>query len=351
MMTGKKNNSTVQIKQIADQLGVSLSTVSIVLNNHGDSMRISKETQKRVMDMAKELNYKPNIYARRFRKSAVENPPYIIAVFWRAEFLDDLLGAFIKELYETIKIRDLNIEIVLQPFDFNNLEKYAHFLDSNHYNGAILAGISDKDLELMEKNEFDIPIVLIGRNSKKYNCVLVDDYDIGESCARLFYSRNHHTAGLISTVHKGRSSQLIELAFKETCKKIGIRINEGWLQNCENRTFACGYEAAGKILSENEIPTALFVLDDIATGGIISACRKSGINIPENMEIISFGEKDYFKYIEPTISSIQTPIVKFAESAINMIMISLENRVNNSMMQEHNPIFTFRESCGDFIRI
>lgn len=350
-MTGKKNNSTVQIKQIADQLGVSLSTVSIVLNNHGDSMRISKVTQKRVMEMAKELNYQPNIYARRFRKSAVENPPYIIVIFWRAEFLNDLLGIFINELYEIIKNRDINIEIVLQPFDFDNLEKYAHLLDSNHFNGAIMAGISDKDLELMENSEFDIPIVLIGRNSKKYNCVLVDDYDIGESCARLFYSRNHQTAGLISTVHKGRSSKLIELAFKETCNKIGIRIDQGWIQDCENRTFSCGYDAAKKLLSGNELPTALFILDDIAAGGIISACLKSGIHIPEDMEIISFGEKDYFKYIEPTISSIQPPIVKFAESAINMIIISLENRVNNSMLQEHNPIFTFRESCGDFIRI
>ena len=65
---GKKQASKMQIKNIADKLGLSVSTVSVVLNGRGDQVRISKETQKKVLNAAKEINYQPNIYARRLRQ-------------------------------------------------------------------------------------------------------------------------------------------------------------------------------------------------------------------------------------------------------------------------------------------
>ena len=65
----EKSSSSVQIKQIAEQLGLSQSTVSIVLNGRGDKMRISKSTQERVLVAAKDMNYQPNIYARRLRRA------------------------------------------------------------------------------------------------------------------------------------------------------------------------------------------------------------------------------------------------------------------------------------------
>lgn len=345
-MEEKKSTTTVQIKNIAERLGVSSGTVSIVLNGRGDQMRISKQTQKRVQDMAREMNYQPNIYARRLRKSAEEEAPYIIAVFWRTEFLDDLLGQFIRGMYLSMKENNLNVEIVLQPYDFGNLEKYKRFISSNRFNGAIVGGISNEDQAFLEQNDFDIPIVLVGRSTKKYNSVLVDDYDIGESCANLFARRKHKTAGLISMTNKGKTAQLIEMAFKETCKDKGIEIKEEWLCYCDNRNFNCGYDAAMRLLSSKEKPSAMFVMDDRVAGGVFQACKLSGIVVPQDIEVLVFGENEYFCYSNPTISSIQQPIGNYAESAMNMIMISIHNQLNIPMMQEHTPIFTFRESCG-----
>ena len=82
---GKKQASKMQIKNIADKLGLSVSTVSVVLNGRGDQVRISKETQKKVLNAAKEINYQPNIYARRLRQAANEEAPYVLALFWRRE--------------------------------------------------------------------------------------------------------------------------------------------------------------------------------------------------------------------------------------------------------------------------
>ena len=76
-----KKTAGAQIKEIAEKVGVSQSTVSVVLGGRGDRIRISKETQKKVWDAARELNYRPNIYARRLRQ-AEEEVPYVLAIFW-----------------------------------------------------------------------------------------------------------------------------------------------------------------------------------------------------------------------------------------------------------------------------
>jgi len=192
-----KETTTVKIKQIAERLRLSTGTVSIVLNGRAEQYRISKQTQKRVLDMAKAMNYQPNIYARRFRKSAESEAPFIIAIFWRTEFLVDLLGLFLQGLYHAIREEGLNIELVVQPYDFGNLEGCKNLINNNRFSGAIIGGISDEDQSFLEQNDFNIPIVLIGRQTQKYHTVMIDAYDTGASCASLFYSRNHRTTGLI----------------------------------------------------------------------------------------------------------------------------------------------------------
>ncbi|MDF2904956.1 MAG: Transcriptional regulator [Herbinix sp.] len=347
-MENKKSTAAVQMKEIAEKLGVSSGTVSIVLNGRGDQMRISQATQKRIQDMAKEMNYQPNIYARRLRKSAQEEAPYIIAVFWREEYLDDLLGRFLKGLYLTIKQNNINMELVLQPYDFGKLDKYKQSINSNHYNGAIIGGISNEDQQFLEENEFDIPIILIGRSTKKYSGVLIDYYDAGEKCANLFYARKHKTVGLVGLSTKGKSVQIIELAFKETCKEKGILIDPNYISYCKGRDFNSGYESTMNILANEVKPTALFIMDERNAVGVLKACKTVGLNIPEDIEILVFGENEYFSYSEPTLTTIQQPMEQFAEKSLNMIMILIKNKVDLPMIQELNPIIHFRESCGGF---
>lgn len=345
-MENRKNNTAVQMKEIAEKLGVSSGTVSIVLNGRGDQMRISQATQRRIRDMAKEMNYQPNIYARRLRKSAEEEAPYIIAVFWREEYLDDLLGRFFKGLYQTIKQNNLNMELVLQPYDFGNLNKYKYSINSNHFSGAIIGGISDEDQLFLEQNEFDIPIVLIGRSTKKYNSVLIDYYDTGESCANLFYTRSHKTVGLIGLSTKGKSVQVIEQAFQETCKERGMRIDTDYISYCKERDFESGYQSAMKILSNEVKPSALFIMDGSNALGVLKACKTAGLKVPMDMELLIFGDNEYFGYSEPSLTTIQQPMEQFAEISLNMILVNINNEVDHPLIQELNPIFHFRESCG-----
>lgn len=345
----RKSTTKVQIKQIAEHLGLSYGTVSIVLNGRGDEMRISKATQQLVRDVAKEMNYQPNIYARRLRKSAEEEAPYIIAIFWREDYLDELLGQFLKGLYQIIKEKNLKVEIILQPYDFGNLIKYKRSLNSNHFHGAIIGGVSNEDQQFIEEEDIDIPIVLVGRVTGKYNSVLIDDYKAGKSCADLFLSRKHKTVGLIGFQTKGKSAQLVERAFIETCKENKINIGSDYIAYCEERNFESGYASALKILSNEVRPTALFIMDGRNAGGVLKACRIVELEVPEDIEILVFGDNEYFDYFNPTITTINHPIFQFAEKSLINILDSIQNNNDIPRTEKLAPVFNIRESCGDYI--
>ena len=208
-MNIKKETATVQIRQIAERLQLSPGTVSIVLNGRGDSMRISKATQQRVQAMAKEMNYQPNMNARRLRQAAGEKASYIIAVYWCNDFLDELLGKFFQGAYLVTKNSKLNVEIVVQPYEFNELKKYRENMNSNRYNGVIIGGASEDDLSFMEAMDFNIPIILMNRQSNKFSWVSISDYESGRKCAKLFAARGHKKAGILNKKNKGRGSMLL----------------------------------------------------------------------------------------------------------------------------------------------
>ena len=153
-----KRQGSVQIRQIAEALGVSAGTVSIVLNGRGDVMRISKETQKRVRDMAKEMNYQPNIYARRLRSAAHEKAGRVIAVLWNSAYSDLMMGQFFRGLHEYQKKHDCKMEFYVQMFENDKLNEMQELLTPLRFSAVIICGISDQDSDFLNNAQLDLPI-------------------------------------------------------------------------------------------------------------------------------------------------------------------------------------------------
>ena len=201
----------VQIKEIAERLGLSPGTVSIVLNGRGDKMRISKETQKRVKEVAQEMDYQPNIYARRLRKSGSEAASRVIAVLWNSGYDDEIMGSFFRGLQNLVKESGEHVEFYVQMFAYGMLSECERIMTPERFSGIIISGISDADSEFLNSRSFDVPIVCAFRNEKRYHCVYINDYGIGANAASLFAQRGHKTAGLIGSNQKGPNSVLREI--------------------------------------------------------------------------------------------------------------------------------------------
>ena len=133
----ERSEKMATIKDIAQALGISPSTVSIVLRGNGEKRNISKSTIEKVFACAKELDYQPNIVAKRLRE--INSPySYTIAVFWTSDFRASMLVRFLRGLQKAIDASGLNIEFFIRQYENDFLSMTLTESSFNMFHGAIV---------------------------------------------------------------------------------------------------------------------------------------------------------------------------------------------------------------------
>jgi LacI family transcriptional regulator len=335
--------STVLIKQIAQLLQLSPSTVSIVLNGRGDKLRISRKTQKLVLGAAKDLNYQPNIYARRLRRAGERDAGRIVAIFWNSRFTDDL-GKFFKGASATIAKNSYSIEFMLHLFDEDRLGDLRDSMTSQKYNGIIVCAPSDSDLDFLCGTTLDVPLVLSNRSNSKYSGIYTDNFVTGGNCARLFAANGHKKVGIIGVSGKSSGSTIRRFGFMNECERLGIEVRDEWIAESPDYDITGGYQCAMRILGCAQAPTGLFILTDTQALGAAIALKERKVRVPEDMEILAYGNSDMFDIMSPKISSVAVSRELMAESAVNLLMTKIENNITEPISKILVPEYRFRDS-------
>ena len=130
------------VKDIAERVGVSATTVSIVINGKSAERGITQATQDKIYQAMKDLGYQPNLSARRLR--AGDNEPAIVAFFWPSDFRLSILASFLNAYSKRIQETGFNCELVVQTYENDALEKYSASLLRNTYNAVIVGACSQK---------------------------------------------------------------------------------------------------------------------------------------------------------------------------------------------------------------
>jgi DNA-binding LacI/PurR family transcriptional regulator len=343
---GSPAEKSVRIKQIAEKLSVSLGTVSIVLNGRGDEMRISKATQARVLEAAKDMDYRPNIYARRLRQAGNEAQAPIIAVFWTTDFLSSPLGRFFTGIQKGLLEDRSEVEVILQPYERGALREKERFIDRQRYSGAIMAGISESDEAFLLEKELNIPIIMFNRAIERYGTVYVDDYEAGRKTAWLFSRRGHERACLVHPAGSSKAATLRKAGFIDGCAQYGVSLPAGCVRPAGS-SFEEAEEAVRIAVDAKPAPTALFLSIDNLAPGAYSALRSLGIGIPRDMEVLAYGDNELAKHMTPSLTSIHVPIEEMGRDCLRLLMRMLESKdfTPNSLL--HSLNFIFRESCGE----
>ncbi len=335
-----------QITEIAKQLNLSPGTVSVVLNGHGDKIRISKATQKRIKDAAKEMGYQPNIYARRLRNAGLEETSQLIAVFWNSGYADDLMGKFFYGLQKIINREGYCVEFYVHMFEYGQLSDCEKIMTPKRFSGIIICGISDEDAKFLNSHSFDIPIVCALRAEKKYHSVYVDDYDIGINVAQLFFERGHKSVGFIGSLYNGPNSDLRKKGFVNKCKELGLYMDDMCLREEAERDFMSGFKAMTEILNFKNRPTAVFINVQEQAMGAVTACKS--IIFQKDMELFSVGQSKSFEFFMPTISMVCAPIDEVAESSLDLLMKVLRDEIDQPIARKLKAKYVFGDTCGQF---
>lgn len=335
---------SIKIVDIAKAAKLSPSTVSFVLNGRGDALHISKKTQERVQRIASEMGYQPNISAKKLRHADLRNLPTLM-IFCGLNGYVNIMPKTLQGLHRYFTDHGVVAEFSIKPYLDGQLCQEFSEPHMNLFHGAMIFGATDADICALEKLSITTPVVLLGRSSAVFSSVTGDQAEMGERIAALFHQRGHRQIGLVSADTTVQPQDQRRKAFLEGCDKYGMQIAPQ--NNCRSSFNFSGGEAATRmILGGGQAPTAIFYMNHVMAVGALTAFREEGIRIPEDMEIMTFGDNEYLEYTQPRISSVFVPTDDMAYSAIGLLLELISRPACPPVSRVMPSQFVIRESCG-----
>jgi LacI family transcriptional regulator len=339
----KQGDNLASIKEIANSAGVSIGTASFVLNGKADQMRISKSTQEKVLRIAKELGYTPNISARRLRSGGEKVLP-VIAILWPNDARASLLGRFLEGI-QASKDQKGEFELLIQPYENANLDKLTSLRTGTRFNGAIIAFASEADMEYLESNELNVPIVIYQRKSDKYSTVTVDSLAAGKRVAEVFWKKGHKIVGMIVPEFSSQAVLQRKEGFVKHSAYLSLELSH---TNILSGGFSeeGGYQCVKNWLKiKQKLPTAIFSLTDEMAIGALAAFHEAGIRVPEDVEIIGYDNNEHTKFTIPSLSTVHLPVEEMATECVKTLLDLFEKRTKTPVQSSFESSIVFRKSC------
>ena len=310
------------LKQIAKDLGVSVSTVSKALN---DSPEISEPTKIKIQEFAKLKNYKPNITALNLKNRKTKTIGVIIP---------NILNSFFAKVFSGIeKVADEKGYHVITCISNESLEKEIHTMEMLS-NGTIDGFILSISEESQKENSFQhftqiindgTPIVMFDRITDEVNCdkVVVDDLDSASNATQHLINSGCKKIALFSAINNLSVAKLRVKGYKRALENNNIQLEKDLVLLCDSTE---DFDAKIDNFFKNNTIDAVFGLDEHSSATAIKMGLKHGYKIPENLSVIGFADGVWSRRLSPSLSTISQHGPEIGEAAAKMLIEKLESK-------------------------
>ncbi|MDQ2906191.1 MAG: LacI family transcriptional regulator [Chloroflexota bacterium] len=344
------------IRDVAERVGVSVSTVSHVLN--GNDQHVGSAVRKRVMDVVEELNYRPNAIARSMVKRQTATVGLIIT-----EVANPLFVPVVEGVEEVLRGQGYHIVLASAP-DVESEVEAIETLRAQQVDGFIFMSLSfwyPSD-HLARLQEDGVPFVVINRpistseqTGSEINQVQLDDWGAGYSATRHLLDLGHTRVGTVSGPIDGeparRSAIERHRGWQEALQERGLSAQPEWVV-VGDYTYEGGYQAIRQILARVEgsgvaCPTALFVASDVMAMAALKALHQAGKRVPQDIAIVTTGDPPFATYTIPSLTTLSHPVPEAGRLAAR-ILLDWFKEGKPAHAQNVTLSFTLkvRESCG-----
>lgn len=332
------------LKDIAKNLNVSKTAVSLVLNNKGNENKISQETQRRIITYAKKHNYVPNQLARGLSRGKTETIGLIIPN------ISDTFYARIAGRIET-KAMEIGYTVVFSSSN-ESPEKETRLIQSmlnRQVDGLIIASTqkNHKDIEMLLKSNF--PLVLIDRMYPEIHTkyVVVDGYGGAYKAADYLISLGRKRIGFVTIRSELEAMEQRFLGYKKALEESNLaeKYTRGRVLTLGN--YEVEMSEAIKDLISNDKVDALIFSTHYLTGAGLRALKFLKVEVPSEVAVISFDEMQAFDLIDPPITSIVQPVEDIGNQAVDILLDEIERK--NVITDKKRILDTrllIRKSCG-----
>jgi LacI family transcriptional regulator len=317
-----KKKFQITLDDIAKKVNVSKVTVSKALRGHPD---ISSETAEKIKHVARELGYIPNFMARNLSSNSSRTIGVIVPKIAHS-FFSNVIEAIYNSAFEQ------NYEIILTVSQENVERELRHIrsLLSMRVDGLIIS-VSEqtKDDSIFQKiKKMDIPLTFMDRtlNVPGFNSVVADDrggaFSAVEQAIKVGYKKIAHFAGY-PHVNIGKERLF---GYKSAMKQYGLAIKPEWIVNggFSEEDGAKGFKT---IYESGNLPEVIFTVTFPVALGIYRAVQHYGLSIPDDIDIISFGNSSGLnQFLSPPMSYVEQPTVELGRKALELTIENIKQK-------------------------
>jgi LacI family transcriptional regulator len=317
-----KRKFQITLDDIAEKVNVSKVTVSKALRGHPD---ISSETKEKIKQVARDLGYIPNFMARNLSSNSSRTIGVIVPKIAHS-FFSNVIEAIYDSAFEQ------NYEIILTVSQENVERELRHVrsLLSMRVDGLIISvSQQTKDDSIFQKiKKMDIPLTFMDRviNLDGFNCVVADDqggaFSAVEQAIKIGYRKIAHFAGY-PHINIGKERLA---GYESAMKKHGLPIRPEWVVSggFSEEDGTRGFKA---LYDSGDLPEVIFAVTFPVAMGIYRAAQQYGLNIPNDIDIISFGNSDGLnRFLSPPMSYVEQPTVELGRKALELTIESIKQK-------------------------
>lgn len=333
------NAKRTSLRDLADYLGVSQTTVSLVLNNAPQAQNLTAETRRRVIDAAKVHNYRPSYFARNLAKGRSESIG-VIAPDHSDAYFAVVMGGVEKYLLKKHYLYFTSCHYWLPEL----MEEYPKLLLDRGAEGLLLLGTNAY---------FDspLPIVAISAHQERPGVtnVILDHAMSAQLVIEHLYKLGHRKIAFMQGHEHTSDSEVRWMATVAAAREFGVQVRPELTMKLE--TDSCspsiGYGPVKRLTAKTRDFTAIFCFNDTAAMGAIRALTESGLQVPGDVSVVGFDDVISAAFQVPSLTTVRQPMEKMGQVASKVLLERIaqpDKPYPTEIVME--PQLVIRESTG-----
>ncbi len=333
--------SKVRITDVAERAGVSIKTVSRVINREPN---VRGDTRERVESAIEALKYTPNPFAR----SLAGSRAFVIGLLY-----DNPSSSYVIDIQRgALKVcRREHYDLLIHPCDYGGRElpvEVGHLLRQSKVDGLLLTPpLSDNEplLTMLRDSNARFARVAPGDHAEIARSVFTNDRESCAEMTRYLVSLGHRSIAFIvgDPDHKAVAERY--RGYLDGLKTAGVPFDQRLVKQGFN-TFESGVECGLELLRQKDRPTAIFASNDEMAVGVIRVAHESGIRIPENLSVVGFDDIPIGRQMFPALTTIRQPVEAMAMTATDLLLGQLRGVAVGQDRIVLESVIQLRESTG-----
>lgn len=327
------------MNDVARRAGVSIATVSRVLNNNGN---VNEATRVKILKAIKELKYQPSRVAKRLRSKSVSSNLFGVLI-------PDIENPFYVDVLRGIEEVAYNNNSAIIMCNYAQDEKrekfYLEILQSESIDGLIAAPAHEDDLQLKNMVKDGLPVVCVDRGLSgiDVDVVLVDNvagaFNAVDYLIKSGYKRIAYIAGLPGIP----SSLLREKGYREALAVNGISFDKQ-LVRFGNSKHQSGLELCNELLQLPNPPDAIFTGNNLITLGALETIHRRKLRIPEDVAVVGFDDMYWANSLNPSLTAVKQPAYDIGKRAVELLIQRIQDPARSCIQMTLNTELMKRSS-------